>query len=214
MSVQALSTGFSGTLSWRSAAVVFLVLLGYGMKATVVDTAAVMNDQQLAAANEVQLAIWDTTPPTAVDVKIPNGTGVNNEPDVADKINMFFSEPIDPASIKAGWDGSWTPMTVTIDNNNGSYGGNDIVTFDENIGVIDLGGAKYTKAQESVFSARMKWNVNTLKLIVELQTLVVDKTRTTDAKTVATYYPYSGIEDTGRNAIDDTVHPTRNAKHF
>lgn len=214
MGLPLLSNVRSGGVSWRSAAVVLLIALGFGMKLTVVDTAAVMSDHELAPANSVGTAVWDTTPPTAVSFKIPNGGGANNEPDVEDKIVIFFSEPIDLPTIKSGWDGSWTPVSVTIENNVSAYGNNDIVTFDVNLGVIDLGGKKYTKAPQSVFDARMKWNAPLLKVVVELMDLTVDETRETNAKTLATYYPDPAIEDTGHIAIDTSVTPTRNAKHF
>jgi len=93
--VLALSSG----LSWRSAAVVFLVLLGYGMKASVVDTAAVMSDSQIVSSNDVDVSIWDTTPPTVISLFITNGGSATPSPSPGDAVALGFSEPIDLRSI-------------------------------------------------------------------------------------------------------------------
>ncbi len=203
----------SGGVSWRSAAVVLLVLLGYGMKLTVIDTAAVMSDLEQAPANSVATAVWDTTPPTATSLATMNGGSKAGKAEPGDSIVITFSEPIVTTSIKAGWNGAPTPITVTLENNVPAYGDDDIVSFDVNLGVIDLGHDKYTNAPYSTFGAQMSWDEPTLTLTVVLTNTLTDNTRV-GKKKVATYYPDPGITDTGRVGIDTLVTPTVNARHF
>jgi hypothetical protein len=208
--VLALSSG----LSWRSAAVVFLVLLGYGMKASVVDTAAVMSDSQIVSSNDVDVSIWDTTPPTVISLFITNGGLAKNSPDPGDAVAIGFSEPIDLSSIKAGWDGTATPVTVTIGNDDVSYAGNDTVNFNVNLGVIDLGAADYTGAPNTILAGSMEWDDRRHRVEVTLGAYARDNAVVTSARVERTFYPDSGIQDTGRVSIDTTAKPTKTDKHF
>lgn len=191
-----------------------LVLLGYGMKASVVDTAAVMSDAVAASANNVVVGYWDTIAPTAGSLRIANGGGTNNSPDTGDVIAIDFNEAIDLATIKSGWDGTATALTVTISDNDPGYSNNDIVTFDVNLGVIDLGGAGYTSAPSTILSATMEWNSQQDKIEVTLGSYVQDNSGTSNARTTATFHPDSGIQDTGGISIDTAVTPTKKDRHF
>jgi hypothetical protein len=55
----------------------------------------------------------DNTAPTALDVQAANG-GVPGQLDSGDAIAFTYSEPIAPASLDAGWDGSAKAVTVTF----------------------------------------------------------------------------------------------------
>jgi hypothetical protein len=55
----------------------------------------------------------DNTAPTAADVQGTNG-GVAGELDAGDAIAFTYSEPIAPASLDPGWDGSDKAVTVTF----------------------------------------------------------------------------------------------------
>ena len=205
---------FNAGLSWRSAAVVFLVLFGYGMKASIVDTSAVMSDLALAAANDVETAVWDTTPPTATSIRITNGGAASNAPDPGDVITIGFSEPIDLTSIKSGWDGTATTITGTIGDNDKSYSDNDTVTFNVNLGIIDLGGAEYTGKPNTILDASMVWNDKQDKVEITLGAYSRDKAGTTTARTDATFYPDPAVQDTGRISIDTAVTPVKTDRHF
>jgi hypothetical protein len=57
----------------------------------------------------------DNTAPVAKDVQGANGTGsVAGQIDAGDTLTFTYSEPIAPASLDPGWDGSAKPVTVTV----------------------------------------------------------------------------------------------------
>jgi hypothetical protein len=69
----------------------------------------------------------DTTPPTAVDIQTANGGTTVGLAEEKDSITYTFSEPIEPQSILAGWNGSATPVVVRLVDNGilGLAAGND-----------------------------------------------------------------------------------------
>jgi len=62
-------------------------------------------------------ATADTTPPTAVDIQTANGGTTIGKPEEKDSITYTFSEPIDPQSIVAGWNGTATNVVVRMVDN-------------------------------------------------------------------------------------------------
>lgn len=71
----------------------------------------------------------DNSGPTAADVQANVGNGI---PEIGDQLFLTFSEPMDAASILAGWDGASTSVQVFM--RNGGCGTDDSVT------VLDSGG--------------------------------------------------------------------------
>jgi hypothetical protein len=68
----------------------------------------------------------DATAPSAADVQSANvAGGTAGRPDAGDRVVLTFSEPIDPASILAGWTGAATNVVVRI--TEGGVG-NDLLT--------------------------------------------------------------------------------------
>jgi hypothetical protein len=62
----------------------------------------------------------DNTAPTAADIQTANKTGnTAGKPEAGDTITFTFSEPIDPSSILAGWEGQATGVVVRITNSTG-----------------------------------------------------------------------------------------------
>jgi hypothetical protein len=76
----------------------------------------------------------DTTPPTATDVQAANGGAASGLLEAGDALTLTFSEPIDPGTIVAGWDGV-TPTPVVVRVARSSTGGNNQLT------ILDAGGA-------------------------------------------------------------------------
>ncbi|MCU1695203.1 MAG: hypothetical protein JWR34_1266, partial [Mycobacterium sp.] len=109
--------------------------------------------------NIATVTITDIIKPTAVDVQATNtsgGTIGHAEP--GDTVTYTFSEPIDPSSIIAGWDGTGSRNVVVRvydgDILLGILGGNDsLQVFDAanyssssqalSLGTVDLGGNSY-----------------------------------------------------------------------
>jgi hypothetical protein len=56
----------------------------------------------------------DTVAPTATDIAAANGGRTAGKIEAGDVISFSFSEPIDPATVLSGWDGSSTAMQVRV----------------------------------------------------------------------------------------------------
>jgi hypothetical protein len=79
--------------------------------------------------------IIDNTGPNASDVQAANG-GTAGRIDAGDSITFTWSEPMAPASILAGWDGSATAARVFVDNN--VQGNNDAIVIYNSTGATRL----------------------------------------------------------------------------
>jgi hypothetical protein len=85
----------------------------------------------------------DNTAPRASDVQTANGGATPGKAELNDSITLTFSEPVEPLSILAGWDGSPTDAVVQIANS----GTNDVLTVRDSanaaqlpLGSVALGG--------------------------------------------------------------------------
>ena len=94
--------------------------------------------------------VVDNTAPSASDVQSANaGGGTAGRAEAADTITYTFSEPPDPNSILAGWDGSSTTVTVRIFNGLILLGNDFLRVYDSSnssqlpLGQVDLGRNDY-----------------------------------------------------------------------
>jgi hypothetical protein len=85
----------------------------------------------------------DNTAPRATDVQTANGGATPGKAELNDSVTLTFSEPIEPDSILAGWNGSPTDAVVQIANS----GTNDVLTVRDSanaaqlpLGSVVLGG--------------------------------------------------------------------------
>ena len=69
--------------------------------------------------NIATVTITDNIAPTAVDVQATTAGGPVSQLDPGDTITFTFSEPIDPDSIVAGWDGTGSQNVVVRVTDNG-----------------------------------------------------------------------------------------------
>jgi hypothetical protein len=89
----------------------------------------------------------DNTAPSASDVQTDDNAGTVGQAQAGDTIAFTFSEPIDPASVLAGWDGSSTGVTVRM--TNVLLGADTLQVHAAGngaqlpLGVVGLGGAGY-----------------------------------------------------------------------
>jgi hypothetical protein len=83
-----------------------------------------------------QAYTFDTTAPTAADFQAANGTGTGGRIGSGDALTFTYSEAMDPNSIKSGWDGTATSVTVTITD----AGSADTLTVSFLDGTVSLGG--------------------------------------------------------------------------
>jgi hypothetical protein len=90
------------------------------------------------------------TPPSAADVQTANASGGTvGRAEAGDTISYTFSEPPDPNSILAGWDGSSTVVTVQGVNGALVLGDDTLRVYDSTnttqlpLGTVDLGASTY-----------------------------------------------------------------------
>ncbi len=81
----------------------------------------------------------DNTQPRASDVQTANASGgTNGKAEAGDSITLTYSEPIDPASILAGWDGG--PVSVVVRLVNGGLASDSVTVWNSaNTAQLPLG---------------------------------------------------------------------------
>jgi hypothetical protein len=103
-------------------------------------TAWVTTNTADSSANTTATLVRDVVAPTASDIFGTNGGGTAKKIDTAggDTLVYTFSEPMDPASIQAGWSGASTTV-------NPSIVGGDTITAAAALGVVSTGAAGYVQ---------------------------------------------------------------------
>lgn len=201
---------------YRSASTLANASLTQGAKSlTVTATDNALNSASLSGSATV-----DNTAPTAADVQTTNA-GTNGLAEAGDSLVLAFSEPIEPASILAGWSGAATNVVVRI-NDNGLLGlplGNDSVQIWNAansvvlpLGTVDLGRSDYVAgllggnvrfgASGTPSTMTMSGSTVTIVLGTYNATAIVDPARTTaGGNGTATWTPVAGSYDRAENAI-------------
>ncbi len=202
--------------NYRSASLLANASLVQGTKSfTVAATDKALNVASLAGSATV-----DNSAPTAADVQTTN-TGTSGLAEAGDSLVLSFSEPIELASILAGWSGTATNVVVRI-NDNGLLGlplGNDSVQIWNAanstvlpLGTVDLGRSDYVAgllggnvrfgASGTPSTMTMSGNTVTIVLGTYNSTPIVDPARTTaGGNGTATWTPVAGPYDRAENAI-------------
>jgi len=109
----------------------------------------------------------DNTPPAASDVQTANASGgVAGRAETGDTITFTFSEPIEPESIVAGWDGTTTTVTVRLIQAGGSdqlqvYDAGDTTVLP--LGTVALGG-NHTNGNRSFTGSTMVMSGSTITI--------------------------------------------------
>lgn len=100
----------------------------------------------------------DNTPPAGADVQTANASGgIVGRAETGDTVTFTFSEPIEPDSILAGWDGGPTTVILRLVNN---PGGDRIqirvgaITLP--FGTVNLGRTDYTNATRNFTGSTMQ----------------------------------------------------------
>ena len=104
-------------------------------------TAWVTSNTSDASPSTTTTLVRDIVVPTAVDIYGTNGGGTAKKIDTAggDTLVYIFSEPMDPASIQAGWSGASTTV-------NPSIVGGDTITVAAALGSVSTGTAGYVQS--------------------------------------------------------------------
>jgi len=107
-------------------------------------TAWVTTNTSDSSPNTTATLVRDTVAPTASDIFGTNGGGTAKKIDTnGDTLVYTFSEPMDPASIQAGWSGASTTV-------NPSIVGGDTITVVAPLGSVSTGGAGYVSSGSTV----------------------------------------------------------------
>ncbi len=151
-------------------------------------------------------ATVDNTLPSASDVQTANASGGTvGRAETGDTIAFTFSEPIEPGSVLAGWDGTATTVTVRLVNN----GGGDRIqvrnaanTLTLPFGTVNLGRTDYTNATRSFTGSTMVMSGSTITV-----TLGAPSGAVTTAAGVGTiaWTPVSTPYDRAANALLTTA---------
>jgi hypothetical protein len=103
----------------------------------------------------------DTTRPNGSSLTTTNHAGgIVGRAETGDSITFTYSEPIDPNSILAGWDGTATPVTLQLLNAGGG-GGDRVQIWDATntsqlpLGVVRLGSTGYTSTSITFTNSTM-----------------------------------------------------------
>ncbi len=202
--------------NYRSASLLANPSLTQGAKSFTVSA----TDKALNSASLAGSATVDNTAPIAANVQTTNAS-TNGLAEAGDSLVLSFSEPIEPASILAGWSGAATSVVVRI-NDNGLLGlplGNDSVQIWNSansavlpLGTVDLGRSDYVAgllggsvrfgASGTASTMTMSGNTVTIVLGTYNATPIVDPARTTaGGNGTATWTPAVGPYDRAENAI-------------
>ncbi len=206
--------------SYRSAALLAGAALTQGSKGFTVTAA----DKALNSASLAGTATVDGTAPAGADVQTANA-GTNGLAEAGDSLTLTFSEPVEPASILAGWTGTSTSVVVRI-NDNGLLGlplGNDSVQIWNAgnstllpLGTIDLGRSDYVAgllggtirfgASGTASTMSMSANAVTVVLGTYNATAIIDPTRTTAGGAgTAIWTPAATPYDRAENVMSTTA---------
>lgn len=162
-----------------------------------------------SATNSSFSVTVDNTAPSGSDIQMVNGGGTPGMVDSGDVITYTFSEPMDPNSIKSGWDGTSTPVTVSFNDN----GSNDNFTVaSTNLGTVTMGG-DYQKSTQTA-GGNMVLSANTVT--ITLTNSPPPGQEKTVASSTMTWVPSSSATDRAGNAcstatVTESGAPKQNA---
>ncbi|MDP9336939.1 MAG: hypothetical protein M3Q30_27000, partial [Actinomycetota bacterium] len=145
----------------------------------------------------------DNTAPSAADIQTTNvAGGTNGLAESGDTMIFTFSEPLDPNSIVAGWNGSAT--TVAFRLNNGNPANDTVTVFDSAntlqlpLGSVDLGRKDLTGTNVTFASSTMVMSGSTITITLGAP---VGGTATMEGTTAGmTWTPSATASDRAGNA--------------
>lgn len=201
---------------YRSAALTANAALTAGAKAFSVTA----TDNASNASTASGSVTADSTPPSAADVQTANA-GANGLAEQGDSLLLNFSEPVEPESILAGWNGGATAVVVRlIDNgllalplgNDAAQIYNAANTTALPLGTVDLGRGDYVAgllggnvrfgASGTASTMTMSGSAVTVVLGSYNATAIVDPFRTTaGGNGTATWAPVATPFDRAANAM-------------
>jgi hypothetical protein len=163
-------------------------------------TAWVTSNTSDSSPNATSTLVRDSVAPTAGDIVGTNGGGTAKKIDTAgDTLVYTFSEPMDPASIQAGWAGASTTV-------NPSIVGGDTITVVTPLGSVSTGGAGYVQAGSTVTcsTTTMVMSGSTITLTLN-NCLPANKLKVGNATETFAWTPSASATDQAGNPMSTTV---------
>jgi len=156
--------------------------------------------------------VVDNTVPSASDIQTTNGGSIVGRAQQSDTIIFTFSEPMDPNSILAGWNGASTSVVVRL--NNGFLLANDDLaiynagnTAQLPLGSVDLGRGDYTGSDRtfgaSGTASTMVMSGSTITITLGTQS---GAATTAGGNGTMSWTPSATATDRAGNACSTTAH--------
>jgi Big-like domain-containing protein len=146
----------------------------------------------------------DTVAPKVVDVQAANvAGGTAGKLEAGDTLTLTFSEPIDPATILAGWNGSSTPMRLSFANSNNK----------DTVSLLDSAGGSTLKLGSVALNANFVSAAVTVpatmvasgsSVVITLGTPSPAGALLTASAAAMTWTPVAGPKDRAGNALATT----------
>jgi hypothetical protein len=182
----------------------FTVSAAAGSRTYTVTTKDVAGNTLTSAAQTVTV---DGTAPTGSDVQTARSGGTAAKAETGDSLTLTFSEPIDPASMITGWDGTSRNVTFRIVNGSGSA--SDAVQLLNGatpltaLGTITLPAKDYVKSTVDFTSSPMVLSGSTLTVTLGSTTGAANVTAGTAGTT--TWSPGTALYDRAGNNLTSTT---------
>jgi hypothetical protein len=163
-------------------------------------TAWVTTNTSDSSPNTTATLVRDTVAPTASDIVGTNAGGTAKKIDASgDTLVYTFSEPMDPASIQAGWSGASTTV-------NPSIVGGDTITVVAPLGSVSTGGAGYVSngATVTCSTTTMVMSGSTITLTLN-NCLPANKLKVGSATETFAWTPSASATDQAGNPMSTTV---------
>jgi hypothetical protein len=156
------------TYNYRSAALTADAVITEGSKAFSITA----TDNASNGDTTNGTVIVDNTSPTGTNVQATNTSGGTvGRADPGDTITYTFSEPVEPSSILAGWNGSAQAVTLQLINGGGAVSDNVQIWNQANtaqlaLGQVDLIEKGYTNSTVNFTDSTMTMTGNTVTVVL------------------------------------------------
>ncbi len=143
--------------------------------------------------------VRDTVAPAASNVAPSNG-GTAKKADNGDRINYVFSEPVDPTTVKSGWNGASTAISAVFAN---SASADTVAVTGTNLGTVNT--------QADYVSAALTCSTSTISMSGAVVTLTLGgclpatSQRTNVATSAFKWTPSASVTDLAGNAMSTTL---------
>jgi hypothetical protein len=143
--------------------------------------------------------VRDTVAPTAADIDGTNG-GTAKKADNGDVLTYTFSEPVDPTTVKSGWTGAATTVSLVLTNTNSR---DTIAVTGTNLGTVDT-EANYVKATLTCGSSTMLMSGSTVTVTLGGCT-PTSAQRTNAGNSAFTWTPSASVTDLAGNPMSTSA---------